>query len=105
MKISIIEVISWLFIIREEVNTAYRDDNKIDAKEIINMYKNITKRVNLSMKPGAQKTIDLVSTLINEVENIVVDNKVSIKEIIVLAETVCKELNYDLDMEGFIIGK
>jgi len=102
MKIGIIQAISWIFIVRKEFNAAYIDE-KITAKEVIEMYKNINEKIELPVSEKTRKIIDLVSELVDEIEEVVEDNKISINEIVNLAEVVCDKLGYDLDKEGFTL--
>ncbi len=105
MKVGIIQALGWLFIIREEINKAYSDDKIISAKEVLVMYRNISTRIELPIDEKTQKIIDLIANIVENVEYIADDNKVSINELIIVAQVVCNKLGYDLDKEGLSFDK
>ncbi len=103
MKVGIFKLISWGFSIRDEINKAFKDDKKISAKEMLTMYTNLSEKIKLPVDSKVQKTLDLISEIVDELTLVTDDNKVSIAEIIVLAEKVCEGLGIDLDKKGFEI--
>ncbi len=103
MKIGILQVIGWIFIIRDEINAAYKDDKKISAREMLVMYKNINAKIKLPVDEKTQKVINLVTELVGEMDAIVVDNKITLSEIVYIAELACTQLGYDLDNQGIVL--
>jgi len=101
MKISIFQLISWGFMVRREINKAYADDNVISAKEMLAIYKTLSQEINLPVDQKIQNIIDLMGELIDELALVVDDNKISILEIIKLAEKICEHLDINLDTTGF----
>ncbi len=103
MKVGIFQLIRWAFTVRDEINKAYADDNSISAKEMLTMYKNLSQKIKLPVDEKVQNTIDLVSELIDELAIISADNKVSVAEIVALAEKICDRMGVDLDTTSFDI--
>jgi len=103
MKISIFQLISWGFLVKSEINKAYADDNTISAKEMLSMYKTLSQEIKLPVDEKVQNALDLVSELIDELALITDDNKVSVAEIVSLAEKICERMGIDLDKTSFDI--
>ena len=82
MKVGIFKLISWGFSIRDEINKAFKDDKKISAKEMLTMYTNLSEKIKLPVDSKVQKTLDLISEIVDELTLVTDDNKVSIAEII-----------------------
>lgn len=102
-KPGIFTMIKWGFAIRDEINLAYKDDEKISAKEILTMYKNLSEIIEFPVDSKIQKTLDLVSAVVDETEGVVEDNKITIQEVIDFAEKICEHLGIELDKKGFDI--
>ena len=107
-KVGMFQLISWGLKVREAINKAYADDNMLTAKEVLTMYKTLSQEIKLPVSAKVQASIDLVSEIIDELALIADDNKVSVTELVRLAEKICVTLGLDLDKAGFelaVIGK
>ena len=103
MKVSIFKLIKWGFFLRDQINGALADDKKLSAKEMLNIYKNLTKEIDLPVEERVQKIINLTGEVVDDLLLIADDNKVSVKEVLILLEKVCDKLGYSLDKTGFDI--
>lgn len=102
-KVGFFTLIKWAFAIRDEINAAFKDDQQMSAKEMVTIYKNLSKVIELPLDSKLQQKIDLVSEVIDELEIVVEDNKVTIQEVVDVAQIVCDKLGFDLDDKGFVI--
>lgn len=105
MKVSIFKLAGWAFDVRDEINKAYADDNAISVKEMLDMYQNLNKKIDLPVDEKAKNIMNLISDLITEIDVAVEDNKITIAEVVTIAETVCEKLGFDLDTKGIEIPK
>lgn len=103
MGVSIFKLIKWGFYLRDQINSAFIDDKKLSAKELLVIYKNLTKEIDLPVDEKLKKIINVTGKLADELLLITDDNKVSVKEVVVLVEKICEELGYSLDKTGFDI--
>jgi len=102
-KVGIFQLAKWGFMVRDEINAAFADDKKISAKEMLKIYKNLSEEIKLPVDEKTQETIDFVGEMVDELEIIAADNKVSIQEILTLVQKLCDQFGYDLDDAGFNI--
>lgn len=103
MKVGIFTLIKWAFAIRDEINTAFKDDEQISAKEMLIIYKNLSEVIKMPLDSKLQQKLDLLSELVDEMEVVVEDNKISVREVLDIAQMICDKLGYDLDDKGFDI--
>ncbi len=100
-KINFWQILGLIGTISEEVNEALADDQKIDVTEIIKIGIAVANRLKFPLESDAQKTVDLILTILEELPEIVKDGKVTVNEIIQLGKTVCEHLEIELDEDGF----
>jgi hypothetical protein len=103
MKVGFFTLIKWAFAVRDEINAAFKDDKQISAKEMVTIYKNLSEVIKIPLDPKLQSKIDILSELVDEMEVVVADNKITVQEIINTAQKVCDKLGYHLDDKGFNI--
>jgi len=103
MGVSIFKLAKWGFYLRDQINSAFADDKKISAKEMLVIYKNLANEIDLPVDEKLKKIINVTGELADQLLIITDDNKVSVKEVVLLLENICKELGYDLDKTGFDI--
>ena len=101
MKVGIFTLVKWAFAIRDEINTAFKDDKQISAKEMLIIYKNLSEVIKLPLDSKLQQKLDLLSELVDAMELVVADNKITVQEIIDIAQVICDKLGYNLDAKGF----
>lgn len=99
MKIGFWQALGWVFILKDEIEKAYVDDQSISASEMLIMFKNLTKKIDLPVDEKTQKALDLAGKVVDELLLISEDNVVSLDEIVNLTIKVCEELGYTLDKE------
>lgn len=97
MKVGFFTVLGWVFILKDEIEKAYVDDQAINAKEMLIMFKNLATKIDLPVDEKTAKALDIAGAVVDELLLITEDNKVSIEELVKLAEKVCVELGYDVD--------
>lgn len=102
-KVGIFTLIKWAFAIRDEINAAFKDDQQVSAKEMLTIYKNLSEVIKLPVDSKLQKKLDIVSEFVDEMEEIVEDNKISIQEVLDLAQKICDKFGYDLEEKSFEI--
>lgn len=102
-KVGFFTLIKWAFAIRDEINAAFKDDQQMSAKEMVTIFKNLSEVIKLPVDSKLQQKIDLISEVVDEVEIVVEDNKVTIQEVVDIAQIVCDKLGFDLDAKGFEI--
>ena len=103
MRVGIFKLIKWGFFLRDEINQAFKDDEKLSAKELIVIYKRMVEEINPPVDEKLSKIIYLVGELADGLLEITDDNKISLKEVIVLTEKICNRLGFDLDEADFKI--
>ncbi len=102
-KVGIFQVLGWAMTVKKEINLAYDDDKQIDAREVLTLFKNLATKIKLPVDNKSQKYLDLIVEIVAEIELVTKDNKISIGEIIGVADKICEEFGYDLDTQGFDI--
>lgn len=99
MKVGFFKALTWITTIMDEVNKAYSDDQAISAEEVLNMFINISRRIDLPIDENTKKILNSTVEVLSETKNIVKDKKVTVEELFELSKTICDKLGYELDDE------
>ncbi len=102
-KVGLFQVLGWANTVKNEINNAYGEDKQIDAGELLVLFKNLATKIELPVDHKSQKYLDLIVDITTEIEHVTEDNKISIGEIITIADKLCEKFGYDLDTQGFDI--
>jgi hypothetical protein len=102
-KISFWQILGLVGTLSEEISVAMADDGKIDAKEILSIGQAVATKLDFPIEEDDKKKMDLILAIVDEISNIVKDDKVTVRELITLGEIVCARLGINLDKEGFEI--
>ena len=101
MKINFWKVLGTIGELSSDLTDALADDGKIDVSAMLNMAAGIIEKFALEMDEDTKVRVELVIASLYEIGVVVEDNKVTITELLVVAEDVCDKLGIDLDKEGF----
>ena len=99
MKLGFFRALSWISVLMDEVNTAYGDDQEISAKEMLEMFINISRRVDLPVSNQTQQVLDSVVSVLDETQMVIEDKKVTVSELLKLSKIICEKMGYELDDE------
>ena len=99
MKVGFFKAISWVFVLMDEINEAYGDDQNIDAKEMLEMFINISERIDLPFDKETKSKLNSIAEILDDIQVVIEDDKVTINELLKISKIICEKMGYELEDE------